>query len=119
MVWVSKMEDKFAKWHGINRESIDWHPVIDEEKCVGCGMCVTTCGRGVYKYDFDKKKSKVENPYHCLVACQTCANLCPKGAISFVKEGNKTTREKAQKILRDTKVLVKVKKELEEMKVKK
>lgn len=111
------MEDKFAKWHGINRESIDWHPVIDEEKCIGCGLCVVSCGRGVYKYDFDKKKSKVENPNHCLVACQTCANLCPVGAISFVKKGEGNTRDKAQTILRETKVLLKVKNELEQRKI--
>jgi len=114
---MGQKDKKFSEFHGIPRNEIDWYPVIDEEKCIGCGMCVTTCGRGVYKYDFDKKKSKVENPYHCMVVCQTCANLCPVGAISFVKEGEGTTRGKAQKILRDTKVLLKVKNELEQMKI--
>lgn len=50
-----------------------------------------------------------------MVACQTCANLCPVGAINFVRKGE-TTREKAQKIIRKFKVLPKVKKELEERK---
>ena len=107
--------DKFDKWHGIDRNSIDWHPVIDESKCIGCGMCATTCGRGVYKFDYNKRKSVVTQPNHCLVGCQTCANLCPVGAISFVQEPQ-TTREKAQVIVRDTGVFANVTKELEEQK---
>jgi NAD-dependent dihydropyrimidine dehydrogenase PreA subunit len=108
------MDEKFAKWHGIPREEIDWHPTIDESRCIGCGLCVTTCGRGVFRYDYRNKKSKVVNPNNCVVACQTCANLCPVGAISFTK--GETTREKAQKIVRETKVLSKVKDELENRK---
>jgi len=108
------MDEKFAYWHGVSREEIDWHPTVDESKCIGCGLCATTCGRGVYKYHFENKKSVVINPNNCMVACQTCANLCPVGAISFSKEG--TTREKAQAIVRDCKVLPKIKGELEKRK---
>jgi len=110
-----KQDPKFAKFHGIDRDQIDWRPTIDESKCIGCGLCATTCGRGVYKFDYENRKSKVANPNNCMVACQTCANLCPVGAISFVKE-DETTREKAQKIVRETKILGKVKIELEERK---
>jgi len=110
-----KQDPKFSKFHGIDREKIDWHPVIDESKCVGCGLCVTTCGRGVYKFDYAKKKSKVAKPDNCMVACITCANLCPMGAISFVKEGD-TPREKAQRIVRDHPLMPKVKEELEQRK---
>jgi len=49
-----------------------------------------------------------------MVACQTCANLCPAKAIIFAE--NDATREKAQKIVRETKILGKVKIELEERK---
>jgi len=110
-----KQDPKFAKFHGIDREKFQWNPVVDESKCIGCGMCVTTCSRRVYKYDYEKRKSKVVNPFNCMVACQTCANLCPVEAISFVKEGE-TTREKAQKIVKDFQVIPKVEKELEERK---
>ncbi|MDZ7611226.1 MAG: 4Fe-4S dicluster domain-containing protein [Candidatus Moranbacteria bacterium] len=109
-----KQDPKFAKFHGVDREKIQWNPVIDEEKCIGCGMCATTCGRGVYKFDFEKRKAVVANPTQCMVACQTCSNLCPAGAISFAEDGK--TREKAQKIVQDYQLLSKTKKELEQKK---
>ena len=34
-----KVPEKFAYWHGISREEIEWYPTIDYDKCVGCGMC--------------------------------------------------------------------------------
>ena len=46
-----------------------------------------------------------------MVACQTCANLCPAKAIEFAE--NDETREKAQKIVQDFQLLLKVKEELE------
>jgi len=107
-----KQDPKFAKFHGVDREKIQWNPVIDESKCIGCGMCATSCGRGVYKFDYETRKSKVANPNNCMVACITCANLCPVGAISFVEVGD-TPREKAQKIVKDFQLLTKVKEELE------
>ena len=108
---MEQKDKKFSEFHGIPRNEINWHPVIDEEKCIGWGMCVTTCGRSVYKFDFENKKSKVANLNNCMVACQTCANLCPAGAISFVKKGE-TTREKDQEIVKENQILPKVKEEL-------
>ena len=77
------MEIVIKPWHGIPRENIDWHPTIDTEKCIGCGMCVTGCGRKVYGFDFEKKKAVVVRPLNCMVACVTCANTCLEDAISF------------------------------------
>jgi len=109
-----KRNSQFDEWHGVDRASIEWQPKIEEAKCVGCGICAITCGRKVYKFDYENKKSKVVNPNNCMVACQTCANLCPAGAISFAED--ETTREKAQRIVRKTKVLSAVKDELESKK---
>jgi formate hydrogenlyase subunit 6/NADH:ubiquinone oxidoreductase subunit I len=64
----------------------------------------------VYKFDYEKK-SKVANPTNCMVACITCANLCPMDAISFAEEGN-TPREKARKIVSEFQLPLKVKEEL-------
>jgi len=111
---ANNQDPKFAKFHGIDRDKINWHPTIDESKCIGCGLCATTCGRGVYKFDYENRKSKVANPNNCMVACQTCANLCPMKAISFAEENK--TREKAQKIVDDFQLLLKVKEELKKRK---
>ncbi len=70
-------------WNGIPRESISWNPTVNAAACIGCGTCVTTCGRQVYKFDFAQKQSVVVNPTHCMVGCSTCGNLCPTHAISF------------------------------------
>jgi len=70
-------------WYGIPREEIDWHPTINEDVCIGCGTCVSGCGRSVYRFDFGRKKAVVADPLNCLVGCTTCANVCPSNAISF------------------------------------
>ena len=75
---------KFAKpWRGIPREEISWNPIVDEDACIGCGTCVTGCGRSVYRFDFEAKKAVVVDPLNCMVGCMTCANTCPTGAIGF------------------------------------
>lgn len=50
-----------------------------------------------------------------MVACQTCANLCPMGAIAFAEE-NDTPRKKAQRIVSDFDLLPKAKEDLEKRK---
>jgi NAD-dependent dihydropyrimidine dehydrogenase PreA subunit len=70
-------------WHGIPRDQIDWHPVINPDVCNGCGLCTTSCGRAVFRYDYDARKSVVVEPVQCMVGCTTCANTCTEQAISF------------------------------------
>jgi CDP-4-dehydro-6-deoxyglucose reductase len=70
-------------WFAIPRELISWNPTVNDSACIGCGTCATTCGRHVYKFDFEKKKAVVVNPTYCMVGCTTCGNLCPTQAISF------------------------------------
>ena len=70
-------------WHGVPRESIDWHPTVIADACIGCGTCVTGCSRMVYRYDFELRKAVVADPLNCMVGCTTCANTCPTHAITF------------------------------------
>jgi len=50
-----------------------------------------------------------------MVACQTCSNLYPSGAIAFAEENN-TPQAKAQRIVRDFKLIPKAKEDLEKRK---
>lgn len=72
-----------SAWHGVQREQIKWHPTVDHELCIGCGLCVLGCGANVYAFDYEKKKPVVIAPLKCKVGCVTCANTCPTHAISF------------------------------------
>lgn len=69
-----------------NLRTGDWRsmkPVLDEEKCIKCGLCEVYCpefcisedAEGFFKPDF----------YYCK-GCGICAYECPKDAISMVME---------------------------------
>lgn len=100
--------EKFAKWKGINRSEIEWHPKIDESKCVGCGMCVTSCGRNVFDFDFKRNKALVAQPNNCMVGCTSCETWCIFDAISF------PDKEYVKGLLKKRRLLNLAKKELEE-----
>ena len=74
-------------WHGIPRGEIVWHPSVVAERCVGCGLCVTSCGRGVYAFDYERNKPAVMAPDRCMVGCTTCATICLQDAIEFPSRG--------------------------------
>ena len=101
--------------HGIPREKIDWHPIVDESKCIGCGMCVTGCGRKVYGFNYEKKKPVVLRPNNCMVACVTCANTCLKDAISFPPVAD--VRELMNKERLIAKAMEELKELMEELKI--
>ena len=74
------------EWRGIPREEIPWYPTIDPEKCIGCKTCIEFCKNDVLEFDEATGKTRVKNPYNCVVECKTCARLCPVDAISFPEE---------------------------------
>jgi len=103
-----QLDPKFARWKGVPREEISWNPKIDEKKCTGCGMCITSCGRDVFDFDKEKNKSVVARPNNCMVGCSSCESWCIFNAISFPDK-------KSVKDLIKKKGLLKVaKKELED-----
>lgn len=89
---------------GFPRENINWHPTIDPDKCVKCGMCMN-CGQKVYKWT--EEGPVVAHPNDCVVGCTTCATLCMGNAISFPDK--KALRE----LYRKNGIWAKVKRELE------
>jgi dihydropyrimidine dehydrogenase (NAD+) subunit PreA len=76
--------DKFTATDKLNRESIVY-PVIDREKCVGCGRCYLSCADGGHQaIEFGgDRKPKVKGS-KC-VGCHLCKLVCPVGAITSSK----------------------------------
>jgi NAD-dependent dihydropyrimidine dehydrogenase PreA subunit len=60
-----------------------WFPVIDRDRCTGCGKCIDFCLFGVYARSDDRVV--VTNPSHCKTNCPACARVCPHQAIMFPK----------------------------------
>ncbi len=52
--------------------------MVNEEKCVGCGMCAQACPYNLPTIDADTHKST-----KC-VACGYCAKMCPNGALKII-----------------------------------
>lgn len=72
-----------AGWHGVPRQEINWFPAIATDRCTGCGLCVTSCFRGVLAFDYETDQAVVVTPRMCVVGCTTCACLCPEDAVSL------------------------------------
>lgn len=78
---------------GIPRALIPWYPIIDQEHCTGCMICVKACKHNVFAMDTDRPI--VANPYECVVFCQSCEYVCEVGAISH------PPKEAAKQVIRE------------------
>jgi len=56
-------------------------PVIDPEKCNGCGECLFQCGVYVFEFNARLYRARVKRGADC-VECFICENTCPAHAIT-------------------------------------
>lgn len=52
---------------------------FDQEKCIGCGLCIRRCWLNV----FDKKDGSITADVSKCVGCGLCVNTCPKNALAL------------------------------------
>lgn len=104
---MTNVTNQLNAWHDIARDEIAWYPTIVPDRCVGCGVCVTSCGRGVYAYDYEAHQPVVVEPLNCMVGCTTCATICLSDAIEFPSSGWIRQLMREKKVLRQSKDLLK------------
>uniref|UniRef100_A0A7C3EJP2 Ferredoxin family protein n=1 Tax=Gracilinema caldarium TaxID=215591 RepID=A0A7C3EJP2_9SPIR len=97
------------EWFGTDRTTLTWYPSIAADKCTQCGLCLLTCGAGVFGFSSSKKTYSVINPGNCTLGCTTCGKVCPEDAISFPEE----SRTFMHNIIKKGKIFTKVKQALQ------
>ena len=74
----------FVRPSDLDRDTIVY-PVIDREKCIGCGRCHVSCmDAGHQAISFDEDRTPHILGSKC-VGCHLCRIVCPTGAISSAK----------------------------------
>lgn len=85
-LWLGEGE----KWDEIKKVSTNELPVIDLERCTGCGQCVDICAFGALEM---KKSKPLLNRFFC-EGCGACEAVCPVKAIKMKKVKNGEIRVK-------------------------
>ena len=62
---------------------------INQDRCKGCGLCVSVCPKKVLALDTGKLNRKGYNPAAPVhpedcIGCGICADRCPVGAITLI-----------------------------------
>jgi 2-oxoglutarate ferredoxin oxidoreductase subunit delta len=68
---------------------------IDEERCKGCGLCVTVCPKDVLEIATEVSlkgyfPAYQARPEDCIF-CATCCRMCPDVAITITESAENTT----------------------------
>ena len=64
-------------------------PVIDEEQCVGCGLCARQCAHGAISFSGEKGQRRATIDHNRCVGCGRCVGACrDRGAIQGPDSSN-------------------------------
>ena len=75
----------FVRPSELDRETIVY-PIIDRDKCIGCGRCHVSCmDAGHQAITFDKETREPKIVGTKCVGCHLCRLVCPTGAITSSK----------------------------------
>lgn len=75
----------FVRPSELDRETIVY-PIIDRDKCIGCGRCYVSCmDAGHQAITFDKETREPKIVGTKCVGCHLCRLVCPTGAITSSK----------------------------------
>lgn len=66
-------------------------PIVDNEKCIGCGTCIEVCPMSVYVL---KEGKAVVNNDEC-IACKACEVQCPQEAIKIEEDAEEEVKKAA------------------------
>ena len=61
----------------------EMYPIVDPEKCSGCGNCVEVCPSAIYQ--IEDGKSIPLKPEDC-IECWACVNECPEESIQLYED---------------------------------
>lgn len=53
--------------------------VLDEQKCIGCGLCTEVCPHAVF--EIQEKNAQIVD-FNACMECGACVSNCPADAIS-------------------------------------
>ncbi|SRR6056297_1124533 len=88
-IWLNEIED----WESSTPIQTSKKPVIDYEKCNGCGKCVQNCNFNALKMKEGKPQL---NSFLC-EGCGACKVTCPQNAIKLKSISNGKIRKKKTK----------------------
>ena len=69
---------KYCPVHAIHSDEETGARVVDEDVCIGCGMCSAAC-----PWNMPHINAQTGTSTKC-ISCGRCAEQCPNGAIKFI-----------------------------------
>ena len=66
--------------------------VVDEDKCIGCGICIDFCNVDAIAVNEEKGVVEVIALEDC-IECHSCQQNCPEGAIMVFPQVEESLRD--------------------------